>query len=54
MLCKVEIHSLEPQVLSPQEDVIQDEEDELFREQLLDQMDKCSTEWSVIEEEPSV
>ena len=31
-----------------------DEEDALFREQLLDQMDKCSTEWSVIDEEPNV
>ena len=30
------------------------EDDERFREQLVDQMDRCSTEWSVIEEEPNL
>ena len=48
------MESLESPVLSPQEDVISKEEDDLFREQLVDQMDRCSTEWSVIEEEPNL
>lgn len=48
------MESLESPVLSPQEDVISKEDDERFREQLVDQMDRCSTEWSVIEEEPNL
>ena len=41
----------EPQMLSPQEDVAPDDGDDWFREQLQDQLDRCSAAWSVVEDE---
>ena len=41
----------EPQMLSPQEDVVPDDGDDWFREQLQDQLDRCSAAWSVVEDE---